>query len=150
MSKRWVSFDGLDALFGIEPRGEGFWDEEFVEDICISPCNPEQLDEWRLHKTEEEELSRRQNISETFLSISPDGWRELNSHRKKNNPQCHQIVLDGQTFVSKNAAARYAMKKYSVSRNTAIRYIDENRPFDKMKQSGRDYTGDYTATKYDE
>jgi len=92
---------------------------------------------------------RNSKISETYNSMSEDAWRQLISHRLSRSKQAQSITLDAITFQSKNQAARYAMKTYGVSRNTAIRYIDEGRDFNNKKQKNYNYGGNYTGCKYD-
>ena len=99
--------------------------------------------------TPEAEEKRKSAISKAYNNMSEDQWKRLITHRLKNNTQKKSVVVDSITFDTQNQAARYAMSKYSVSRNTAIRYIQEGRSFCHHKQQNRNYTGTYTGVKYE-
>ena len=146
MVKRLTNVSSLNEAFGIDAPAFIETEIDFTEDVKIPPVNDFGGEDcfWT-NATPEMMADRAEKISATYLSFSADDWKQLNTHRQQNNPQRQEIILDGQTFISKNAAARYAMEKYSVSRNTAIRYIDENRPFDNKKQSNRGYGGGYNG-----
>lgn len=87
-------------------------------------------------------------ISIGWKSNSLEKKTKISNNKMMNNTQRHQILVDGILFPSKNAAARYAMKEYIVSRNTALRYIKEGRDFTDKKRQNMRYGGNYTSSKY--
>jgi hypothetical protein len=85
-----------------------------------------------------------------------DGWDNQSNEKKieiaSNTLNCNtqriEIEVEGIKFKSINEAARWAVDKYSIGRNTAIRYIKEGRSFSNKKQLNYNYNGTYKATKY--
>ena len=63
------------------------------------------------------------------------------------NTQRIEIEIEDIKFKSVNDAARWAVDKYGVGRNTAIRYIKEGRSFSNKKQMNRIYDGKYKSAK---
>ena len=47
-----------------------------------------------------------------------------------------------------NEAARWAVDKYGIGRNTALRYIKEGRSFSNKKLLNHNYNGKYKDSKY--
>ena len=149
MTMRLINVKSLNDLFGI--GGDDWIEVNDNDERCpIPPSNDFGGEDcfWNL-ATPEMIAERNAKISQTYNELSEDGWRQLIAHRLKGNNQKQSITLDGNTFQSKNQAARYAMKTYGVSRNTAIRYIDEGRDFNNKKQKNNNYGGTYTGVKYD-
>ena len=144
-----VNVKALNDTFGIE--GDEWMEMDDTYEPCdISPVNDFGGEDCFWNVATPEMIEKRNNkISDTYNSLSEDGWKRLISHRLKGSTQVQEITLDYITFPSKNQAARYAMKKYGVSRNTAIRYIDEGRDFtDKKQKNNNNYGGSYTGVKY--
>ena len=147
---RLVNVRSLNELFGFE--GNDWLEMEDGEEI--SKCPPPSNDIggadsfWNVSTPEQRER-HRQSCSDAFTRMNEAQWRELIAHRLKGNKQKQEITLDSITFQSKNQAARYAMETYGVSRNTAIRYIDEGRDFSNKKRTQMTYGGSYTGAKYD-
>ena len=146
---RLVNVKTLNDLFGI--GGDDWIEMDDNHEFCgVPPLNDIGGEDCFWNVATPEMIEERNNkISDTYNSLSEDGWRQLISHRLKGSHQAQEITLDYITFQSKNQAARYAMKKYGVSRNTAIRYIDEGRDFTNKKQKNNNYGGNYTGAKYD-
>ena len=144
-----LNVKGLNDLFGVDGPD---WLELLGE---YEPCGAKPVNDiggkdcfWN-NSTLEQQEQRNKSISDTYNSLSEDGWKQLIQHRLKGSTQTQQIVFDNNTFISKNQAARYIMQEYGVSRNTAIRYLDEGRHPKNKKQQGRVYTGKYKGCKYD-
>ncbi len=151
--RRLVNVKSLNDLFQVDaPEWMEVDDNDYVS-CGIEPANIEEWARGEQHfwsvATPEMVAERNQKISDTFMQMTPEQWQTLINHRTKGNKQSQPITLDGIHFNSKNAAARFAMKKYCVSRNTAIRHIDEGRSFNNLKQKNRNYTGEYTGAKYE-
>ena len=78
-----------------------------------------------------------------------DGWDNQSNEKKieiasntlNYNTQRIEIEVEGIKFKSINEAARWAVDKYSIGRNTAIRYIKEGRSFSNKKQLNYNYNG---------
>lgn len=143
--KKLIYLADLDELFGFEghpPYLEIDVDSHEpmsnMEDHFIKPHN----------HTGSAEEKRIKNISNFYNNLSPEGWEQLIDHRLTGSKQKIEIEFDGKKFISQNKCARYIMKTYGVSRNTAIRYLKEGRHPTQTKQSGRVYQGSYTASKY--
>ena len=85
-----------------------------------------------------------------------DGWKNQTKEKKiqisnkklESNSQKIQIEIEGIKFKSINEAARWAVDKYSIGRNTAIRYIKEGRSFSNKKLLNYNYNGTYKGSKY--
>ena len=85
-----------------------------------------------------------------------DGWKNQTKEKKiqisnkklESNSQKIQIEVEGIKFKSINEAARWAVDKYSIGRNTAIRYIKEGRSFSNKKLLNYNYNGTYKGSKY--
>ena len=85
-----------------------------------------------------------------------EGWENVSLDEKVNyaknylekNTQRIEIEVEGIKFKSINEAARWAVDKYSIGRNTAIRYLKEGRSFSNKKQLNYSYNGTYKASKY--
>ena len=99
--------------------------------------------------TPEMKEARNKAISDAYNQMSEEAWRELIEHRVKGNPQSKSVTFNSITFSSQNQAARYAMKEFGVSRNTAIRYIQEGRDINDRKRKNMTYSGTYTGAKYE-
>jgi hypothetical protein len=91
---------------------------------------------------------RSEKISEGWKNIPDEKRLDIIKNSIETNTQRIEVELEGIRFKSINQAARWAMSKYFVSRNTAIRYIKEERDFSDKKQNWREYNGSYTSTKY--
>jgi len=91
---------------------------------------------------------RSEKIVEGWKKIPDDKRIDIIKQRINTNTQRIEIELEGIKFKSINQASRWAMDKYSISRNTAIRYIKEGRKFSDKKQTWRKYDGFYANTKY--
>ena len=142
-----VNTSALNDLF--QCSGPEWVELEEVSSVGVSPINDIGGEDGFWSVASKEDIAKRNNkIGETYRNMSEGQWKELIDHRQKNSTQRQEIELDGRTFPSKNACARYCMEKYGVSRNTALRYLAEGRHPKDGKQSGREYKGDYKGTKY--
>jgi len=101
-----------------------------------------------MKEDEEHKKWRGIKVSEAWKRIPDDRKIDIIKFTIKSNTQRIEIELEGIKFKSINQAARWAMSTYSISRNTAIRYIKEGRELSNKKQNGRIYYGSYASTKY--
>lgn len=99
-------------------------------------------------QTEEQKKWRGKQISIAYKKKTPDNWKREVIYRIECSTQRTPVVYEGVEYRSKNEAARALMKKYGVSRNTCIRYIDAGRALTDLKQTNNIYKGTYTGTKY--
>lgn len=97
---------------------------------------------------EEHKRWRAQLIKEGYAKKSKEEWVEEIKYRLECSTQAHRVLWEGVEYPSQNAAARDAMRKYNVSRNTAIRYIKEGRCMSNKKRKNLEYKGNHTQTKY--
>jgi group I intron endonuclease len=85
-----------------------------------------------------------------------EGWKNVSLNKKidyaknylEKNTQRIEIEIEGIKFKSMNEAARWAVDKYDIGRNTALRYIKEGRSFSNKKLLNHNYNGKYKGSKY--
>ena len=99
-------------------------------------------------ESEEHKNWRSMRIREGWENVSLDEKVNYAKNYLEKNTQRIEIEVEGIKFKSINEAARWAVDKYSIGRNTAIRYIKEGRSFSNKKQLNYSYNGTYKATKY--
>lgn len=100
-------------------------------------------------KEKPEHLERRAKIISDNYHKKPEEYKKNRAAKAlQYNTQKKEVELDGKSFPSLNACARYCVEEYGVSRNTALRYLNEGRHPKDGKQSGREYKGEYKGTKY--
>lgn len=99
-------------------------------------------------ESEEHKKWRSQKIKEGWKNQSVNKKIEVSNRKLNSNTQKIQIEIEGIIFKSINDAARWAVDKYGIGRNTAIRYIKEGRSFSNKKQMNRIYNGKYKSAKY--
>ena len=75
-------------------------------------------------------LSHRRLMSEKMKGRCPVPL----AHKRAKELFGHPVKVDGVSFPSKNEAARYLKEKYGLSRNTALRRIDEGLSNFKLKR----------------
>tara|TARA_B100000959_G_C14833219_1_gene562802 strand:- start:57 stop:539 length:483 start_codon:yes stop_codon:yes gene_type:complete len=128
------------------PVGRGYWGgfegrkhtEETKRKIRLSLIGTKEDPEhkkWRANLISEG-FKNKENIAE---------WADT---KITTNTQRIEVVVEGIKFRSRNEAARWAMKKYNIGRNTAIHYIKEGRSFTDKKYKNLKYKGFYTGAKY--
>lgn len=91
---------------------------------------------------------RSQKIKDGWNNQNLDKKIEISKDKLNFNSQRIEIEIEGIKFKSINDAARWAMDKYNIGRNTAIRYIKEGRSFSEKKLMNRVYNGNYRSAKY--
>jgi group I intron endonuclease len=105
-----------------------------------------------LHKgrkeCEEHKKWRSQKIKEGWENVPLDKKINYAQNYLEKNTQRIEIELEGIKFKSMNEAARWAVDKYGIGRNTALRYIKEGRLFSNKKLLNHNYNGKYKASKY--
>jgi group I intron endonuclease len=99
-------------------------------------------------ESEEHKRWRSQKIKEGWKNQNVNKKIEVSNSKLNSNSQRIEIEIEGIKFKSINDAARWAMDKYGIGRNTAIRYIKEGRSFSNKKQMNRIYDGKYRSTKH--
>lgn len=99
-------------------------------------------------ESEEHKRWRSQKIKEGWKNQTANKKIEVSNSKLNSNTQRIEIEIEGIKFKSINDAARWAMDKYCIGRNTAIRYIKEGRSFSNKKQMNRIYDGKYRSTKH--
>lgn len=99
-------------------------------------------------ESEEHKRWRSQKIKEGWKNQNVNKKIEVSNSKLNSNSQRIEIQIEGIKFKSINDAARWAMDKYGIGRNTAIRYIKEGRSFSNKKQMNRIYDGKYRSTKH--
>ena len=99
-------------------------------------------------ESEEHKRWRSQKIKEGWKNQNVNKKIEVSNIKLNSNSQRIEIEIEGIKFKSINDAARWAMDKYGIGRNTAIRYIKEGRSFSNKKQMNRIYDGKYRSTKH--
>ena len=99
-------------------------------------------------ESEEHKKWRSQKIKEGWKNQTANKKIEVSNNILNSNTQRIEIEIEGIKFKSINDAARWAMDKYGIGRNTAIRYIKEGRSFSNKKQMNRIYDGKYRSTKH--
>ena len=106
----------------------------------------------QLHKgrkeSEEHKNWRSQKIKEGWENVSLNKKIDYAENHLDKNTQRIEVEIEGIKFKSMNEAARWAVDKYGIGRNTAIRYIKEGRSFSNKKQMNRIYDGKYRSTKH--
>lgn len=75
-------------------------------------------------------LETRRRMSESRKGIPPTPQ----AHARAKEVFGHRVMVDGIEFISKNDAANYIKNKYGISRNTALRRIDEGSSNFKLKR----------------
>ena len=98
-------------------------------------------------ESEEHKKWRSEKIKEGWKNQSLDKKIEISNNKLNSNSQRIEIEIEGIKFKSINDAARWAVDKYGIGRNTAIRYIKEGRSFSNKKQMSRIYDGKYRSAK---
>ena len=99
-------------------------------------------------ESEEHKNWRSMRIKEGWENVSLDEKVNYAKNYLEKNTQRIEIEVEGIKFKSINEAARWAVDKYSIGRNTAIRYLKEGRSFSNKKQLNYSYNGTYKASKY--
>lgn len=99
-------------------------------------------------ESEEHKRWRSKKIKEGWKNQTANKKIEVSNSKLNSNTQRIEIEIEGIKFKSINDAARWAMDKYCIGRNTAIRYIKEGRSFSNKKQMNRIYDGKYRSTKH--
>jgi group I intron endonuclease len=97
---------------------------------------------------EEHKKWRIEKIKEGWKNVPLDKKINYSKNHLEKNTQRIEIELEGIKFKSMNEAARWAVDKYCIGRNTALRYIKEGRSFSNKKLLNYSYNGTYKATKY--
>lgn len=111
--------------------------KEIIKNLHIGKKESEEHKNWRSMK-----------IREGWENVSLDEKVNYAKNYLEKSTQRIEIEVEGIKFKSINEAARWAVDKYSIGRNTAIRYIKEGRSFSNKKQLNYSYNGTYKATKY--
>jgi group I intron endonuclease len=99
-------------------------------------------------ESEEHKKWRGQKIKRGWENVSDDIKIEYAKKCLEKNTQRIEIEIEGIKFKSMNEAARWAVDKYGIGRNTALRYIKEGRSFSKKKLLNRTYNAKYKDSKY--
>lgn len=99
-------------------------------------------------ENEEHKEWRSKKIKDGWQSLSLDMKIKYAENYLEKNTQRIQIEIEGVQFKSINEAARWAVDKYNIGRNTAIRYIKEGRSFSNKKLLNHHYNGKYKSSKY--
>ena len=99
-------------------------------------------------ESEEHKKWRIEKIKEGLSNISLNTKIEYAKNHLEKNTQKIEVEIEGIKFKSINEAARWAVDKYNIGRNTAIRYIKEGRSFSDKKILNHNYNGKYKASKY--
>ena len=99
-------------------------------------------------ESEEHKKWRSERIKEGWKTISDDKKIEYSKNRLEKSNQRIEIEIEGIRFKSMNEAARWAVDKYGIGRNTALRYIKEGRSFSNKKLLNHNYNGKYKGSKY--
>lgn len=104
----------------------------------------------RFGKTESEEHKkwRTKKIKEGWKNVSLDKKIDYAKNHLEKNTQRIEIEIEGIKFRSMNEAARWAVDKYGIGRNTALRYLKEGRLFSNKKLLNHNYDGKYKGSKY--
>ena len=149
--KKLINVARLNELFGITGSDWLEIDTDDYEPLTgVTPCNDLGGEDYFWNVADDAAIAdRNRKIKETYENFTDAQWVTLIAHRVKGNPQSNPTTVDGQDFPSQNSAARYLMNTYNVSRNTAIRYLQEGRHPTDPRQKGRKYKGDYKGSKYD-
>jgi group I intron endonuclease len=99
-------------------------------------------------ENEEHKKWRSKKIKDGWQSLSLDTKIKYAENYLEKNTQRIEIEIEGIQFKSINEAARWAVDKYNIGRNTAIRYIKEGRSFSNKKLLNHNYNGKYKSSKY--
>lgn len=99
-------------------------------------------------ESEEHKKWRSQKIKNGWDNQSKDKKIKISNKKIEANTQKIQVEIEGIKFKSINSAARWAVDKYNIGRNTAIRYIKEGRSFSNKKRLNYNYNGKYKGSKY--
>lgn len=99
-------------------------------------------------ESEEHKKWRSQKLKQGWENVSNEKKIEYSKNKLEKNTQRIEIELEGIKFKSLNEAARWAVDKYSIGRNTALRYIKEGRSFCNKKLLSHNYNGKYKGSKY--
>lgn len=106
----------------------------------------------KLHTGKKESIDhkkwRGEKIKEGWNNISLNTKIEYAKNHLEKNTQKIEVEIEGIKFKSINEAARWAVDKYNIGRNTAIRYIKKGRSFSDKKILNHSYNGKYKASKY--
>lgn len=97
---------------------------------------------------EEHKKWRSRKIKDGWKNQTKDKKIQISNKKLESNSQKIQIQVEGIHFKSINEAARWAVDKYNIGRNTAIRYIKEGRSFSNKKLLNYNYNGTYKGSKY--
>lgn len=97
---------------------------------------------------EEHKKWRSEKIKEGWKNVPLDKKINYSKNHLEKNTQRIEIELEGIKFKSMNEAARWAVDKYCIGRNTALRYIKEGRSFSNKKLLNHNYNGKYKDSKY--
>ncbi len=124
--------------------GEGTLGYKHTEDTK-SKCRLSMLGK---RESEEHKKWRSKKVKDGWKNQTKEKKIKISNKKLETNSQKIEIEVEGIKFKSINEAARWAVDKYNIGRNTAIRYIKENRSFSDKKLTNRIYNGKYKASKY--
>jgi group I intron endonuclease len=99
-------------------------------------------------ESEEHKKWRTKKIKEGWKNVSLDKKIDYAKNHLEKNTQRIEIEIEGIKFKSMNEAARWAVDKYGIGRNTALRYLKEGRLFSNKKLLNHNYDGKYKGSKY--
>jgi hypothetical protein len=99
-------------------------------------------------ESEEHKKWRSKKIKNGWKNQTTDKKIEISNKKLNTNTQRIEVEIEGIKFKSINDAARWAVDKYGIGRNTAIRYIKEGRLFSNKKLLNHNYNGTYKGSKY--
>ena len=99
-------------------------------------------------ESEEHKKWRTKKIKEGWKNVSLNKKIDYAKNHLEKNTQRIEIEIEGIKFKSMNEAARWAVDKYGIGRNTALRYLKEGRLFSNKKLLNHNYDGKYKGSKY--